>query len=680
MRTKFFYSLLFCIGFLCFANDAVAATITVDDNIIAIEGNQQQKKPLLAQPIELQGPSSSRDFYYNLTEDVPSNNQQVTFQIQHSELLIAPSSFTVKVDDVALKTVPLRADLLKQTVTVNLPKEALLQGSHKITASFYGILKEGICVAPGNAGNWLRIEILSSISAFSEESQAGSLTSYPAAFLGYEGYVTTVVLPKQASEATLNSGYQLAAFLSEHGDIDVQIKREDAVSKASGPIIIVGAKTEFSTSLLKKIVNNISVTDDAMTLTMQELLNTDSNRKVQLLVVTSSNAQAIQDRLSFLTEARLFEQLIGNTVAIKDVPTVEQTSDTTIPFQQFGFEDRLLSSQVTMTPHYYVSLPQLETNKEATMRLILKKSATIPSSKEDEDRKLELIAYINNVPHAVDLRKLEQTTSDMYEAIIPIQTNVLNKQSMTDLQFEVTGFQLEDPCETTNERYWLYIDSDSTLSIVKDTAEPTFTLRDFPNAFHENTLMVIPSNENMDDTKMVSLYKALMMNGKMAQITLMKDKNVTKEKLQKHAVIFTGDMEHLTWLSQHATTIPHTTEQFIKQGFLPEAIGQYAFITKNFWQVNEPLLWIHSFGDTPITGDFYSHLKETDSQIAAAIETKEGQFVVAVNQHANNGVINVDKKGEISYVLIAEFVGLIIVIAVILYIILRKRKKNQLKK
>lgn len=64
-----------------------------------------------------------------------------------------------------------------------------------------------------------------------------------------------------------------------------------------------------------------------------------------------------------------------------------------------------------------------------------------------------MIVYINNVPHAVDLRKLEQTTTDMYEAIIPIQTNVLNKLSMTDIQFEVTGFQLEDPCETTNERY-----------------------------------------------------------------------------------------------------------------------------------------------------------------------------------------------------------------------------------
>ncbi|MBL3728552.1 cellulose biosynthesis cyclic di-GMP-binding regulatory protein BcsB [Lysinibacillus sp. HST-98] len=679
MRTKFFYLCLFCIVFFSFANNAVAATITVDDNTIVIEGNQQQKKPLLAQPIELLGPSSSRDFYYNLNEDVPSNNQQVTFQIQHSELLIAPSSFTVKVDDVAIKTVPLKADSLKQTVTVNLPKEALLKGSHKITASFYGILKEGICVPPGNAGNWLRIEILSSISAFSEESDAWSLNSYPAAFLGYEGYATTVIVPKQTSEATLNSAYQLAAFLSEHGDTDVQIEREDAFNKIRGPIIIVGAKKEFSTSLLKKMLANISVEQDTMTLTMQELLNTNSNRKVPLLAVTSSNGQAIEERLSFLTEATLFEQLIGDTLAINDVPKIEESSDTTISFKQFGFEDRLLSSQATMTPHYYVSLPKLEANKEAFMRLIVKKSATIPDSKEDEDRKLELIAYINNVPHAVDLRKLEQTTTDMYEAIIPIQTNVLNKLSMTDIQFEVTGFQLEDPCETTNERYWIYIDSDSTLSITKDDAEPTFTLRDFPNAFHENTLIVIPDNGGIDDTTMVSLYKSLMTNGNMAKTSLMKDKNVTEEALQGHAVIFMGEMEQLTWLSKQASKIPHTSEQLISQGFLPEAIGQYVFITKNFWQQKEPLLWIHSLENASVKGDFYAHLKETNSQADAAIETKEGQFVVAVDQNADKEDVKVAKKGEISYVLIAEFVGLILVIAVILYIILRKRKKNQLK-
>ena len=140
-----------------------------------------------------------------------------------------------------------------------------------------------------------------------------------------------------------------------------------------------------------------------------------------------------------------------------------------------------------------------------------------------------------------------------------------------------------------------------------------------------------------------------------------------------------GEMEQLTWLAKQSSKIPHTSEQLISQGFLPVAIGQYVFITKNSWQLKEPLLWIHSLENASVKGNFYAHLKETNSQTDAAIETKEGQFVIAINQNADKEDGKVAKKGEISYVLIAEFVGLILVIAVILYIILRKRKKNQLK-
>ncbi|MEK5232537.1 cellulose biosynthesis cyclic di-GMP-binding regulatory protein BcsB [Lysinibacillus sp. FSL K6-0232] len=678
MKAKF-YLLLVVIGFLCFTHDATAATITVDQQTIVIKGNQYQKKPLLSQPIELQGPSSSRDFYYSLSEDVQVHNQQVTFHIQHSELLIAPSSFTVKVDDVALKTVPLTADLRKQTVTVNLPAEALVKGTHKITASFYGILKEGICVPPGNVGNWLRIDILSSISAFAEDGQAALLSSYPSAFLGYEGYTTTLILPKEASTATLNSGYQLAAYLSEHGQTDVHIQREDAVQKVTGPVIVVGAKHEFRSALWQNILADVDTAKGTMTLAMHKLQNTNEQQQVPLFIITATNAEAISERLLFLTEAKLFEQLVGQTLTIKDLPKVESPSATTIPFKQFGFEDQTLSSQTTITPHYYVSLPQLEANQEAVMHLLLKKSATMPSSKEDDDRKLELIVYINNVPHAVDLRKLEQTAMDIYEVAIPIQTNVLNKQSITDMQFEVTGFQLEEPCETTNERYWLYIDSDSSLSMTKDAEELSFTLRDFPNAFHDNVLMVVPDNEPINDMEMGALYKALMINGKVAQITLIKDKDVTEADLQKHAVIFIGNMDELAWLAKNAEAIPYTAQQLIQQGFLPEAMAKYAYITKSFWQTKQPLLWIHASNATSADNDFYAHLKETDTKAAAAIETKEGQFVVAVAEQVNEPKTEAAQGIEISLLLIAEFVGLIIVIAVILYMILRKRKKNQLK-
>ncbi|MFB7157956.1 cellulose biosynthesis cyclic di-GMP-binding regulatory protein BcsB [Lysinibacillus sp. NPDC056232] len=670
----FIFMILMSLPF--FLSYASADTIIVDDKSLVIEGNESQQRPLLSEAIELQGPSSSRDFYYNLTKDIESDKHSVTFQIQHSELLIEPSSFTVKIDDTAIKTVTLTPDLLKQSVTVTLPKEALLKGTHKITASFYGILKEGICVPPGNSGNWLRIDILSSISTFDGNVQDWTLTSYPSAFLSYDNKVTTLILPEKASEATLNSSYKLAAYLSEQGENDVQIKRENTIDKITGPVIVVGAKEEFRSIFARDILKNVKENEeDTLTVGVHKLLNTD--RSVPVLIVTAKTPIAIQERISLLTDVRLFEQLTGNTITVDELPKVEKLSTTTIPLTQLGFENKILSSQVTMTPHYYVSLPQLEANKEAVMRLVLKKSATLPKDVDKNDRKLELNIYVNKVPHSIDLRKLDKTSSDMYEAIIPIETNILNKQSITDIQFEVTGFQLEDPCETTNERYWLYIDGDSSLTIAKDTTEPSFTLRDFPNAFHDNSLIIIPDGDVLSDTRMLMLYKALMGNGQLANTTLKKNKDVTKSDLQKHAVIFMGQIDEFTMLSKNADKIPHTSDELIQQGFLPEAISQYTFITKNFWQANEPLLFIQSIENNVLKNNFFTHLKEANEESSSAIETKEGQFLTAVNNTLNNDEGKAEKKESVSFILIIEFILLIAVIAVILYFILRKKKKDQ---
>ncbi|MEG0259717.1 MAG: cellulose biosynthesis cyclic di-GMP-binding regulatory protein BcsB [Lysinibacillus sp.] len=527
------YLFTFFMSMAFFSSHTMAATITVDEQKMAIQAKELQQKPLLTQAIQLQGPSSSRDFYYTLKEDVQTDGHTVTFQIQHSTLLIAPSSFTVKVDDAAVKTVALTPDLLKQTVTVTLPKKALLKGTHKISTDFYGVIKEGVCVAPGNTGSWLSIDILSSISTFYGNAEALTLNDYPSAFLSYENRIVTLVLPDKASEATRNSSYQLAAYLSEQGDKNVDIKRESAMAQVTGPVIVVGAKGEFSTKHMQEILKNAKVQyEDALSLAIHQLRNTEGEQSIPALFVTAASAEAIEERISLLTDERLSKQLAGSVLTIDALPKVEKRSTTTIPLKQMGFENRTLSSQVPATPHYYVNLPQFEADKEATMRLVLKKSATLPKKDDDKDREVELVLHVNNVPHAVDLRELEQTSSDVYEVTIPIQTNVLNSQSMTDLQFEVTGFQLEDPCETTNEKYWLYIDDSSTLSMTKEAVNPTFTLRDFPNAFYDRSVIVEADGVNSDDTQMLYLYKTLMANGQTANTTIRKEKNVKENELK----------------------------------------------------------------------------------------------------------------------------------------------------
>ncbi len=673
----YIFTVLISLPFL--ASHALAAPITVEKQTIAIEANSLAKKPLLSQAIELQGPSSSRDFYYTLSQDVEAKGQTVSFQIQQSELLIAPSSFTVKVDDIAIKSIALTSDLLKQTVTVTLPESALMKGTHKITANFYGILKEGVCVAPGNEGNWLRIDILSSISSFNESTQQWTLSNYPEVFVGYEDYRTTLIVPDEASEQTLNASYQLAAYLSEQGENDVDVKRESAIARVAGPVIVVGAKDEFSTNYMIKMLETAnSQYEDGLSLSVHSLKNEESNQSVPILFVSAASPNALQERISLLTDTKLYSQFAGSTLTVDELPTVNNSSNSTLLFSQLGFDHQILSSQETMTPHYYVSLPQVEANKEANMRLVLKKSALLPEKGKSNEREVELIVWVNDVPHAVDLQKLESTSSDLYEVNVPIQTNVLNKQSMTDIQFEVTGFQLEDPCETTNERYWLYIDGSSTLSITKEAPTPTFTLRDFPNAFQEQSLIIVPNNTVINDTQMLLLYKSLMMNGEMPQTILRKERDVKEEELKRSAIIFAGASSDFTTLIGNKNNIPQSAEDLLKQGFLPETMAQYTFITQSFWDDKQPLLIIQMMDEAANQKDFLAQLKGTNEKVTSAIETKEGKFVVAASSAADIEKSTSEQNNSISFVLIAEFAVLILVIGLILYFILRRKRKNLL--
>ncbi|GLC88610.1 cellulose biosynthesis cyclic di-GMP-binding regulatory protein BcsB [Lysinibacillus piscis] len=675
-----YYAFMMMLSLLFLSTHVEAATISVDHQTLKIEESSSHQKPLLSQAIDLQGPSASRDFYYTLSKDMEPNNYSVTFHTQHSELLIAPSSFTIQIDDVSVKTVALTPEQLQQSITVILPKEALSKGTHKITASFYGSLKDGICVAPGNIGNWLRLDIMSSISTFDGEQQQWTLGSYPSMFLSYENSQTTLILPENASEATLNSGYQLAAYLSSNSVKNVQIKRENAIEQLTGPAIVLGAKDEFSTELMRKIATNANITyDKGVSLSIHAIGNTDATNHVPLLWVTATSPEEIQERIALLTDARLFQQLVGDTMVVDELPQLEKQSFTTIPFTKFGFEGQTLSSDRTFTPHYYISLPRLEADQEAVMRFKLKKAAILPTTaaKDQNDRQVELIVTINNVPHAIDLRKLESIGKDVYEAQLPIETNLLNKQAMTDIQFEVTGFQLEDPCETTNERYWLYIDGSSTLIMGNnEVTETSFSLKDFPNTFHEDTLIIVPDASEAVDGQMLLLYKELMMNGQMAQTTLVKNGAVTEKDLQQHAAIFVGELEQFTTLTKHTSTIPHTAEELAQQGFLPTTIAQSAFVTASFWQQQKPVMLLRLTEDTVQASEFLTNLKQENEVVKMAVATKEGQFVAGAKTATDVDAAQ-EEQSSVSAIVIAEFIGLIAVIGIALYFILRKRKKNE---
>src|SRR5699024_781024 len=156
----------------------------------------------------------------------------------------------------------------------------------------------------------------------------------------------------------------------------------------------------------------------------------------------------------------LFNQLSGETVEIGQLPIVDE-STAPLTFEQFGMDDIMLKTGSTMTELYFIPLPKIANGKEATMNVRFKKTSLIEvlEKEQSQERQTELIIYINQVPHAINLNKVNEVETGVYEATIAILPETMNQNKIASLQFEVTGFSLEDPCEITDERYWLQIDS-----------------------------------------------------------------------------------------------------------------------------------------------------------------------------------------------------------------------------
>ncbi|MEC1178695.1 cellulose biosynthesis cyclic di-GMP-binding regulatory protein BcsB [Metasolibacillus meyeri] len=670
---KIIYLVTLAIALLFYSEQVVAATIVVDKERLQIEVNEAPKKPLVTRSTELQGTEVSRDFYYTITEDiVHDRTYEVIFHVRHSKLLIDPSSFTVKVDDSAVKTIPLRQDKLSQSVTVQLSKEALTKGTHKITASFYGIVKEGVCVAPGNAGSWLRIDPLSSISLFDKAEKAWTLADYPNAFLSYEDSQTTLIVPNQASLTTINQAYQLAAYLSEHSEQDVRIVKESDREIVRGSVIVVGGQAEFSEAYILDVLKDTEGAE--ATLRILTLENSDSTYSVPALFVTAKEIDHLQKGVTLLTTEHLYSQLVGEVFQVSDLPVLDKLQTSEITFEQFGFNTQTLSSQVASTSTYYIALPQLQSEQEAALKLILKKSATLS---EEIERETELIVTINDVPHAVDIQKLKETSTDIYEVTIPVATNTLNKSKLTAIQFEVTGFQLEDPCETTNERYWLYIDAASSLTIPKQEGALTFTLMDFPRAFYHNALIVVPNEKTVRVDEMVQLYKSLMINGQSADIRLVQEQEISEEDLQNYALIFVGAVEDFSMLTTHTNSILYTEADFLKQGLLYQAMSDYAFITRSFWQENQPFMLLQVADTPPMNASFLEQLRQVNQPVNMVMLTKEGQLITG-KQEQQATEMNEVEQSSIIWQAIAVFVLFVLLIVVIIYVLLKRRKKRYL--
>ncbi len=164
----------------------------------------------------LYGAKDSSELTYQIPAGASNADQSLLIDYEASNLLIAPSSLTIAIDDEPVKSIKLDGSSKRKTVKLNLSKSQSAQGYHNVSLRFYGVLKEGVCVRQDTSGNWIKIypdsRLVLSEASKSKGADLGHFP-YPFAQSGNTGEETDIILPDKPTSAEAEAAVKTEGFL-----------------------------------------------------------------------------------------------------------------------------------------------------------------------------------------------------------------------------------------------------------------------------------------------------------------------------------------------------------------------------------------------------------------------------------------------------------------------------------
>ncbi|MEH6940237.1 cellulose biosynthesis cyclic di-GMP-binding regulatory protein BcsB [Bacillus sp. JJ722] len=700
MMTLFFATVLF-MSVISYGDVAKASSqIEIEGINIGDTSNLPKRQVVTNSPIELFGPKAEVKLNYQLISNATGNNNQLVLKIKHSELLIEPSSITISIDGQTITSKPLHEGNVNSDLTIPLTGNALKKGAHSVTVSFYGVIKEGVCVDQNTSGNWLTIGIDSYFQLngqMNEETQA--LKDYPRSFIGTEKNPVYIVIPDQSSTETLNSGLMVATYLAEQTNEKdtIQVVRESNLRKIQGNIIFLGAKSEFDSPFMKNLLTEAELPDDPsfIILSRHKLMN--GNKSSEALIVTADKSKNIQDRIKVLTNNQLNTQLSGRQMSISKMPVIKETEDLSrVSLKKFGMESMVLDSERGQSQHYYYYVPFSQNpNDNPSLHLQLKRSETIPTINENNiNEEIELVVLVNDVPHSVNIRSLSKEENGVYNVNLPIKEDAIKENGLIDLQFVSNGLREKNPCVTADENRWIYISNDSFFQFNSDNKgnEVKNTLAGYPTSFVGNskaTTIVLPNNKQIEDKQLLQLYRSLSINSQLSDLTLKRANEIKKENVNNENVIFIGGPKVQPLLNdvKDQLIIPYDNDapQLSEFGFITETIKSFSWIQPNPWskEQNNILVFDRTKQDAPyLEESFLNNLRNLNEDATVAVNTLNNQtFTNAAQFEKETGKeLEPEEKQEKSIQFsiwwIISIVALLILVSILIFVIQKRKKKE----
>ncbi|SEN90902.1 cellulose synthase subunit [Bacillus subtilis] len=679
---------------------ALAKDVQVSGSLLGKSSQEQAKQQVLtSELITLYGSKDSAELTYQIPAGASSGNQQLVIEYEASNLFISPSSLTAVIDDEPVKTLKLDGDSKRKTVKLNLNKSQSAQGYHNVSLKFYGVMKEGVCVRQDTSGNWIKIYPDSRLTlADSSEAKGTSLDHYPYPFAqsGNTAEETAIVIPDNPSSAEIEAAVKTEGYLKTvDSSVSIAYVTESELKKIDKPTIVIGVDKHWN-GKVKKLLKQAGLQAKGENLLLAERVLKAEGKQQSVLFAQAASEDALTKKISVITDQTYTGQLSGDTLSISKLQQTEKKESDKLTLENFGAGDITIGADKTSSAHYfYPASAVLDENQSAKLSLKLKKSETIQAStaeNESASQAAELKVMINGQPHSVRLDELgKEDKNGFYHVTVKVDPKLLQKNRYIDIQFVTIGLKENNPCNTTDEEKWVFIDKNSTLSYAIKGMSPSADFQEWPLPYAGNqdqtTLIVLPDTVSQSKLEELSLVTESFGSEAQHSYTVKKSSDVTANDAKGRNLIFIGGINQFSLLKEKSSDLLVPQEKngsFDVSGFemLNETTKQVVFTQASVWDSRYTMaVFAPSKGDgTAVTKEIISYLNSNDESATVLNETNSQQ-VFTNHQQLKSETNSSDAEQPTQdhsqkWMYIGVLALIMVVAAVFIWIAVRRRKRK----
>ena len=485
---------------------ALSLILTFSNISLIFADNEDVKAYKFQDEVTINGVIGSTERFFNVSQNWDVKDLKLNLVYTKSELLdVNYSTITVFINGEPVSSKRLDGDRKYQDKwQVNIPKELVKSGYNSISIKAYKTISDKICRDDSNTANWLVIHKQSDIELnYSLKSNSNEIKDYNSTFtnIGNEEYVdTTFVLPDKYNSNELSSIMNLSLNMGQKLKADnfkLDVKLKSNLKEYNNNIIYVGGTNDTSTDFLNLLSNDEK--NQAKNKAVIKQVISPFNKEKRIILIISDNSKALKNATKLICNNELLNELNSSSFIIdenKDVSDIKKDTKNKLTLNDLGYNDFLLKGPFSQETNFDVSIPK---NKISTAGSILNLKFRYAKNL-DFERSLVTV-YVNDKPISSKKLSLEKADNDNLEVNLP--TDVLGK-NYYKIKVEF-NLELKDlMCVTRDtDNPWAYILDSSFIKFdFKDNDSLNF--KSYPYPFIDNQQandinVVVSKNLNSSD-------------------------------------------------------------------------------------------------------------------------------------------------------------------------------------